>query len=300
MELRHLRYFVAVAEELHFRRAAERLNISQPPLSQQIQTLEAEVGVQLLLRDRRGVELTAAGQAFLTEARHTLGAADHAVATARRVAHGELGDLSVGFVGSTMYGRVPELLRAFREERGEVGIRLRELTSSEQMDALQARQIDIGFLRPPVAAAGITVETLFEEPIVVALPADHPLAGSPRVDARRLRDEAIVTLSAQDAPGIAAATDNLLAAAGVVPHVVQIVTEVPTAIGLVASGLGVTFVPESLMTLNRTGVVYRPLAGRRQTVRFAVAYRTRDQPPVVSAFLDLARAAVRRPQPATD
>jgi DNA-binding transcriptional LysR family regulator len=290
MELRHLRYFVAVAEELHFRRAAERLHMSQPPLSQQIRALEDEVGVQLLDRDRRGVALTAPGRAFLAEARNAIGAADHAVETARRVGRGELGDLSVGFVGSTMYGRVPEFLRAFREERPGVGVRLREMTSSAQIAALAAREIDIGFLRPPVAAEGITVETLFEEPLVVALPADHRLASRRRVDVRRLREDAIVILSPEDAPGVYAATEATLADAGVVPNVVQTVTELQTAVGLVAAGLGVTFVPASLMTLNRTGIVYRPLNPKARTVGFALAYRATDRPPVVRAFLDLARS----------
>jgi DNA-binding transcriptional LysR family regulator len=297
MELRHLRYFVAVAEELHFRRAAERLHMTQPPLSQQIRSLEQDVGVELLRRDRRGVTLTAPGRAFLVEARGVLAAADRAVATARRVELGELGELSVGFVGSTMYGRVPELLRVFREERREVRVHLRELPSSAQMEALQARQIDIGFLRPPIAADGIAVEMLFEEPMVAALPSDHPLASAGRVDLRSLRDEAIVTLSPVDAPGIAAATENLLAEAGVVPHVVQVVTEVPTAIGLVAAGFGVTFVPESVMALERTGVVYRTVAGKQQKVRFALAYRASDDAPVVQAFLELARGAGRRKAP---
>jgi DNA-binding transcriptional LysR family regulator len=293
MELRHLRYFIAVAEELHFRRAAERLHMSQPPLSQQIRALEDDVGVQLLVRDRRGVSLTTAGRAFLAEAYNVLGAAEHAVATARQVARGDMGDLSIGFVGSTMYGLVPELLRAFGEEHPAVRVRLREMASAAQMPALQTREIDIGFLRPPVAAEGITVETLFEEPLVVALPADHPLAGTARVDVRRLRDEAIVSLSPIDAPGMYTATEATLAAAGVVPHVVQTVTELPTAVGLVAAGLGVTLVPASLVSLNRTGVVYRPLKGRAHMVRLAVGYRARSQPPVVRAFLDLARRRTR-------
>jgi DNA-binding transcriptional LysR family regulator len=289
MELRHLRYFVAVAEELHFRRAAERLHMSQPPLSQQIRALENDVGVELLVRDRRGVSLTTAGRAFLAEAYNVLGAAEHAVAIAHQAARGDMGDLSIGFVGSTVYGLVPELLRAFGEEHPAVRVRLREMTSAAQMSALQVREIDIGFLRPPVSAEGVTVETLFEEPLVVALPTDHPLAGTARVDVRRLRDEAIVSLSPYEAPGLYTATEATLAAAGVVPHVVQTVTELPTAVGLVAAGLGVTLVPASLVGLNRSGVVYRPLKGRPHMVRFAVAYRSRSQPPVVRAFLDLAR-----------
>jgi DNA-binding transcriptional LysR family regulator len=280
MELRHLRYFVAVAEELHFRRAAERLHMSQPPLSLQIRALEQELGVTLLRRDRRGVALTDAGRAFLPEARAVLRSAEHAALTAQRVASGEQGALSVGFVGSTMYGRVPQLLRRFREERPDVQIRLRELRPAEQMEGLRTRDIDIGFLRPPLHAVDVTVHMLFEESMVVALPSEHRLAARRRIAVRDLRDES----------GVAAAIETLLADAGVAPHVVQEATELPTAIGLVAAGFGVSFVPESLTALQRPGVVYRPLTGRARKARFAIAHRTGDQAPLVQAFVALARA----------
>jgi DNA-binding transcriptional LysR family regulator len=289
MELRHLRYFVTVAEELHFRRAAERLHMSQPPLSLQIRALEAELSVALLDRDRRGVSLTDAGRAFLPEARAVLRSAEHAALTARRVASGEQGALSVGFVGSTMYGRVPELLRRFRDERPDVQIRLRELRPAEQMEALRARDIDIGFLRPPLNADGVTVHMLFEEAMVLALPAGHRLAERRRIDVRDLRDESIITLAAGDAPGVAAAIETLLADAAVTPHVVQEATELPTAVGLVAAGFGVSFVPESLTSLQRPGVVYRPLTGRARKARFAIAHRAGDEAPLVQAFVALAR-----------
>lgn len=289
MELRHLRYFVAVAEELHFRRAAERLHMSQPPLSLQIRALEKELGVSLLHRDRRGVALTDAGSAFLPEARAVLRSAEHAALTAQRVASGEQGALSVGFVGSTMYGRVPQLLRRFREERPDVQIRLRELRPAEQMEALRARDIDIGFLRPPMHADDVTVHMLFEESMVVALPSEHRLAARRRIAVRDLSDESIITLAPGDAPGVAAAIETLLADAGVAPHVVQEATELPTAIGLVAAGFGVSFVPESLTALQRPGVVYRPLTGRARKARFAIAHRADDQAPLVQAFVALAR-----------
>ncbi|MCX6386372.1 MAG: LysR substrate-binding domain-containing protein [Solirubrobacterales bacterium] len=290
MELRHLRYFVAVAEELHFRRAAQRLHMSQPPLSQQIRALEREIGVTLLVRDRRGVSLTPSGRAFLAEARNVLGAVEHAAATARSVDRGDLGDLAIGFVGSTMYGQVPEFLRSFAVENPGVRVRLREMAPGAQLLALAASEIDIGFLRPPIAADAVTVETLFEEPLVVALPSDHRLVNSARVDVRALAQEAFVSFSPEDAPGVYEATQGTLADAGVVPRVVQMVTELQTAVGLVAAGLGVTFVPSSLMALNRTGVTYRPLRPKPRKVGFAVAYRTTDESPVVEAFLALARS----------
>ena len=152
MELRHLRYFVVVAEELHFRRAAERLHMSQPPLSQQIRALEEEVGATLLLRNQRKVELTAAGAAFLERAREILAPVEDAARQARRVQRGEVGRLAVGFVGSAMYSFVPELLRAFREQSPDIALRLHELGTSEQLRQLEDGRLDVGFMRLPVAA----------------------------------------------------------------------------------------------------------------------------------------------------
>src|SRR5881275_1522994 len=166
MELRHLRYFVAVAEELHFRRAAERLHMSQPPLSQQIRRLEDEVGATLFVRNQRRVELTAAGQAYLARARDILAAVEDAAREARRVQRGEVGRLDVGFVGSAMYSVVPELLRAFRERFPDVGLRLRELGTAEQLRRLEDGRLDVGFLRPPGGRPGLSIETVLREPVL--------------------------------------------------------------------------------------------------------------------------------------
>jgi DNA-binding transcriptional LysR family regulator len=291
IELRHLRYFVAVAEELHFRRAAERLHMSQPPLSQQIRALEGELGVSLLRRNRRGVELTPAGQELLQEARDVLAGVDRAVRAAQRVDRGDVGILTVGFVGSAIYGRVPDLLRAFRDAHPDVEMQLRELTSNAQIAELRARRIDVGFLRPPIDAEGITVEVIQREPVVVALPADHPLAADDvgEIAIRQLRDESFVTLPRSEAPGLSDATLRTLARAGASPRVVQTVSELQTAVGLVSAGIGVALVPASLSALSRPNVVYRPLAGRPPQVDLAVTHRDGDDSPVVRAFLDLAR-----------
>src|SRR3954463_8181806 len=181
MELRHLRYFVAVAEELHFRRAAERLHMSQPPLSQQIRTLEADVGATLLVRNQRRVELTAAGRAYLARARDILAAGEDAAREARRVQRGEVGRLDVGFVGSAMYSVVPELLRAFRERNPDVGLHLRELGTTEPPPGLEDGRLDLGFLRPPGGRPGLTITTVLREPVVAALPEAHPLAAAEAV-----------------------------------------------------------------------------------------------------------------------
>jgi DNA-binding transcriptional LysR family regulator len=175
MELRHLRYFITVAEELHFGRAAERLNMTQPPLSQQIRQLEDELGVQLFNRVGRNIELSVAGRVFLEETQQTLVQVEHAVQAARRAARGEIGRLVVGFVGTAAYRVLPSTLRVFQERFPGVEVALREMTTLDQAKALRAEQMDVGFLRPPVDSNGLEIETVFREPLVVALRETHPL-----------------------------------------------------------------------------------------------------------------------------
>jgi len=286
MELRHLRYFVAVAEELHFRRAAERLHMSQPPLSQQIRRLEEEVGATLLVRNQRRVELTAAGTAYLTRAREILLAVEDAAREARRVQRGEVGRLAVGFVGSALYSVVPELLRAFRERHPEVALRLHELGTTEQLRRLEDGRLDLGFIRAPGARPGLSIETVLREPVVAALPDVHPLARRGEVRVAQLAGEPLVLMTRAGAPGLRAAlapvTDGLGEDA-----IVQEVAEMQTLIGLVAAGVGVSLVPESVRALARAGVVYRPLDGEAPTVALSAAWRTGDDSPVLAAFLEL-------------
>ena len=240
MELRHLRYFVAVAEELHFRRAAERLHMSQPPLSQQIRALEEEVGATLLLRNQRRVELTAAGAAFLERAREILDAVEDAARQARRVQRGEVGRLAVGFVGSAMYSFVPELLRAFREQAPDIALRLHELGTTEQLRQLEDGRLDVGFMRAPGRWPGLRVETVLEEPVVVALPDLHPLAPAPA--AARSRTSRASRSSCSRRAGVARAARARCAGAidrlGGEDRIVQEVAEMQTVIGLVAAGVG--------------------------------------------------------------
>ncbi len=286
MELRHLRYFVAVAEELHFRRAAERLHVSQPPLSQQIRALERELGVELFSRNRRRVELTAPGRALLGRAREILAAVDDAVETTRRVARGEAGELAVGFVGSAMYGALPDVLREFRAMRPGVGLRLRELPTGAALDALAEGRIDVGVVRPAQVDAGIALDVVAREAVVVALPEAHRLAGRRRLALRDLAGEDFVLLARREAPGLRAAIDAL----GAEPHEVQEVAEVRTVLGLVAAGVGVSLVPEAVAGAERAGVRFLPLAGRAPTVDLALAWREDDGSPALAAFRELAHA----------
>ncbi len=286
MELRHLRYFVAVAEELHFRRAAERLHVSQPPLSQQIRALERELGVELFSRNRRRVELTAPGRALLGRAREILAAVDDAVETTRRVARGEAGELAVGFVGSAMYGALPDVLREFRGMRPGVALRLRELPTGAALDALAEGRIDVGVVRPAQVDAGIALDVVAREAVVVALPEAHRLAGRRRLALRDLAGEDFVLLARREAPGLRAAIDAL----GAEPHEVQEVAEVRTVLGLVAAGVGVSLVPEAVAGAERAGVRFLPLAGRAPTVDLALAWREDDGSPALAAFRELAHA----------
>jgi DNA-binding transcriptional LysR family regulator len=288
MELRHLRYFAAVAEELHFRRAAARLHISQPPLSQQIRQLESELDVQLLERSRRRVELTPAGAAFYDRAKEILDAVDDAARLARQVQRGDVGRLSVGFVGSAMYSLVPDVLRAFRARRPAVDLRLRELSTAAQLDQLESGRIDVAFVRPSVPRAGIAIERVLREEVVVALPESSRLAGREEIELADLRGEPLVLLSRSGAPGVRAALEAATRRFGGEARLVQEAAEIQTVIGLVAGGVGFSLVPDSVRSLARRGVAYRRLADG-PSIELALAWRADDRTPVLAAFREVVR-----------
>jgi DNA-binding transcriptional LysR family regulator len=292
MELRHLRYFVAVAGELHFGRAAAKLNISQPPLSQQIQDLERELGVELLHRTRRFVALTEAGRVFLEEARRILEEADHAVATARKAGRGEAGQLSIGFGHASAAGILGRILSAFRERHPTVTVDLHTLHSVEQVDALVNRRIDVAFPILPVSHRNIAAEAIGTEPLIVALPSDHPQARNRWIALADLRPESFIRLSPSAAPMFHDLIQKACAGAGFVPAVVHEAGHILTVLGLVGAGLGVAVVPGWLRTRPSDGVVFRSLSGA-PTIKIGVAYRRRDSSPLLPAFLDVVRSASR-------
>jgi len=289
MELRHLRYFVVVAEELHFRRAAERLHMSQPPLSQQIRALEEEVGATLLLRNQRKVELTAAGAAFLVRAREILDSVEDAALEARRVQRGEVGRLAIGFVGSAMYSFVPDLLRRFRDQYPDIVLRLHELGTTDQLRQLQNGRLDVGFVRLPVARPELHVETVLIEEMVAALPDLHPLAARPRLRLEDLEGQPLVLLTRSGAPGVRAALAPAIDVLGGEEVITQEVAEMQTVIGLVAAGAGISIVPGSVRALQRQGVTYRPLDDGAPAVKLEMAWRRADESPVIAAFTAMAR-----------
>lgn len=293
IELRHLRYFVAVAEELHFSRAAEKLQMAQPPLSQQIRQLEAHLGVTLLLRGRRTVGLTEAGRVFLDEARRTLRQADVAVQAAREAGRGNLGRLNVSFVTSAPFNVLPPILRAFRERHGGVDLALHEASSAEQGEALLDGRFDVGFVRLPLEAPGIAREVILRETLVAALPEGHPLAAARRVDLGRLAGEPFILVPRAVTPGFHDLVIRACGEAGFSPTVTQEASQMQTIIGLVGAGLGVSLVPESVQELHGTGVVFRPLRVTGPQVELAVAWREGNPSRLLANFLAVAREASR-------
>ena len=294
MELRHLRYFVAVAEELHFGRAAERLFIAQPPLSQQIQQLERELGVSLFQRTSRRVQLTPAGEAFLPEARQVLAGLETAANAARRAARGDTGWLGIGFAASATYDLLPAVLHDFREQFPDVDLSLTELNAAEQLAALRERSIHAGFVRPPVVDTEVVVNAVLREPFLVALPETHPLAKRAELALAELAAEAFVSFPERPTPSYAETVRRACEEAGFTPRVAQEVREMQTAISLVAAGLGLALLPASVAFLPRPGLIYRPLREPAPRTELAIVSRKLDPSPVLENFLAVVRTHVER------
>jgi DNA-binding transcriptional LysR family regulator len=288
MELRHLRYFVALAENLHFRRAAERLSIAQPALSQQIQQLERELGVKLVERTQRRVSLTEAGTVFLERARLTLAEAAEAVRLARLAGRGEVGHLGVGAVTSALYGIFPDVVRVFRERHRDVHLTLHELAGNELTRALRAGRIQVSFLRPPVEETEIEVRIIASEPWVIAVPTAHPFARRQRVPLKALAGEPFVSFPRELAPALYDQLISMCQRAGFSPRIVQ-EAQMQTIVSLVAAGIGVALVPATLQNLSRAGLVYKPLTGVASRLELAVAWRRDDRSPLLEAFLEVVR-----------
>lgn len=285
--MRHLRYFVAVAEELHFGRAALRLHMSQPPLSQQIKQLEEELGVKLLHRTKRRVELTEAGEAFLREASVALSQVEAAAEAAKRASRGETGKLSVGFVGSAAYEVLPEILKTFRERYPAVEITLEELTTAQQVKVLGEGRIEVGFVRPPVEEEDLAVKTVLREPLVAVLPADHSLWEWADLPLGTLKDESFIMTPRRLGPSFYDQIVGACREAGFSPRVVQEAIQMQTIIGMVAAGIGVALVPASESNLTRKGVVYKPIQDEGLEVELAAVWAPEAPSPPLRAFLKI-------------
>lgn len=282
MELRHLRYFVAVAEESHFGRAAALLHIAQPPLSQQIKQLEQELGVRLLNRTTRHVELTPAGARFLERARNILAETEAATEEVRRVASGEVGRVSIGFVGTATYAVLPRLAQLLKTELPDLQVDLHgEILTPELVAGLRDHTLDLAILRPPVGDADISVSTLRRERLVAVLSRRHPLAGRDEVALADLRDETFISYPSHHRSVMYPTLLDACRAAGFKPRQIQEVSETSTLVVFVAGGLGVALVPESVQDLAVSGACFIPLTGKPLTVELSVATRVDEESPHV-------------------
>jgi DNA-binding transcriptional LysR family regulator len=293
MEFRHLRYIVAVAEEGHITRAAERLGIAQPPLSRQIKAIEQEIGVQLFRRVPRGVELTDAGRAFLDVARATFDNLDRALEAARRTARGEQGRISVAFTSSTAFHPlVPRIIREFREAFPLVAVTLAEGIPPDLIESIERDRLDAAFVRPSHAKLKrLVFHPLLQEQLVVAFPEGHALArGQARaVPLKGLSDETFVMNSRHAGVAIRDVVFTACQAAGFSPQVGQEAPHVISTLALVAAGIGISVVPASLQHLHIRGVVYRRLAGKELKVTLNLASRRGETSAVVRQFVNLVR-----------
>ncbi|EJO5057586.1 TPA: LysR family transcriptional regulator [Pseudomonas aeruginosa] len=290
MELRHLRYFIAVAEELHFGRAAERLGISQPPLSQQIQALEEEIGARLFERTNRRVELTDAGRLFLDESRQVLAQVDKAVLLARRAHLGELGELKIGFTSSAPFtSTIPSSIHAFRKAYPDVHLDLQEMSSRQVLKALLEESLQVGVIRPLALSDAVHWVELFREPLVAVLRADHPLAAGSEdgLAIAALAEEPFVFFPRSYGTGLYDQVIALTRQAGFSPRIAQEASEAMTIIGLVSAGLGVSILPASFRRTRVDGVVYRTLSDPEATTAVWLVRRQNEGSPLALSFIDL-------------
>lgn len=291
IELRHLRAFVAVAEELHFGRAATRLHLAQPALTKQIQQLEVTLGVKLLERSSRSVALTPPGAAFLDEAHRALEQTRHTVDAALRSAQGQSGLLRIGFSASAPNGAFPHVVRSFREQCPDVLLELHELWSADQAEALLADRLDVGFANDPAVASPLLDHLpLHQDPFVVAVPSSDGLSRRERVELSELAHESFIMSPRSKAPTY---FDQLIAAchsAGFSPRIAQEVMEIPATLGLVAAGLGIALLPSSVRTLSRDGVAYVEIADTPPVLSTMVVWRRGSLSAVLERFLEVARA----------
>ncbi|MGO2333884.1 LysR family transcriptional regulator [Providencia sp.] len=288
IELRHLRYFIAVAEELHFGRAAERLHISQPPLSQQIQILEEKINAKLLERNNRNVSLTPAGTMFLKEAYQILSQVDAAAIKAARMEKGELGELSIGFTSTTPFmHKVTMSLRQYRETYPDVSIHMHQMNTKQQIAPLITGRIDIGIMRNTLLPEQLDYQLLFKEPFMVAVYEGHPLLEfeNTGIDIKQLAKYPLVFFEREVGTALYDEISQLLASAGVVPTISQEAGEAMTILGLVSAGMGISIITESFTRMKIDGVRYIKLANIKTVSEVWLVYNTRRVLPAAAKKL---------------
>ncbi len=295
MELRHLRYFITVAEELHFTRAAERLNMGQPPLSQQIQALEKEMGVELFERTKRKVALTTAGKCFFEEAQHILDQVKIAVDKTQRIAHGELGELRLGFTASfPMTSLLPNILYEYRQCYPNVTLRLKEMYTPDQFNALLHNKIDVGIVRSnePTAPEGISMITLRRDPLLLVVHKHHPFAELPSISLAQCKDESFIAYPSAAGTLFRRYVQQLCKKAGFEQRIVQEAGEAVTKISLVATGLGITVLPSPIDSLRIEGVRYIPLSDEDAYLMMSAATREHENSLLVFNFLNQLKRSI--------
>jgi DNA-binding transcriptional LysR family regulator len=293
MELRHLRYFDAVARELNFSRAAEQLHVAQPPLSRQIRQLEDELGAELIDRRTRPLRLTPAGRFFHSQAQQLLGRVTEVSAATARIANGHRTWFNVGFVPSTLYGVLPEVIRRFREAQPTVDLGLSELTTLEQLEALRAGRIDVGFGRLRFDDDRIAGEVVTEEAVVAALPANHRLTRRKRLSLALLAAEPLLLYPAKPRPSYADQVVEMFRSRGLQPTIALEANEMQTVIGLIVAGIGYALVPRSVRGLHREGLTYLPLSDGGVTSPVIMNCRTGDASELVTEFRAKVTAVAR-------
>lgn len=285
MELRHLRYFLAVAEELHFGRAAARVHIAQPPLSRQIQQLEQEIGVQLFKRSKRSVELTDAGKILQKEALGILKNLENAVKKTKLAGWGDTVWLSIGFIASSTYDVLPIILKEFKKRHPEIELVLQEIQSSEQNQALREGRIHVSFARFPKTESGLVFETVYSERLVVALPQSHPLNKKKSLKLSDLANEPFILQPHPPSPH-AENTIQIFANTGFTPQIVQTVEEIHTALGLVSAGIGITLLPSSIQNMQNRGIEYRNLINPTPVLEMKMGYRASETSQALARFIE--------------
>ena len=303
MDFRQFSYFVTTADELHYARAAERLGVSQPALSQQIKALEKQLGVQLFTRANRRIELTEAGTAFLQEARATLEMADRSIRIAQDTARGEAGTIDIGYVGSVMYEmRFARLLKAYCQQHPQVRLTLHERAILPQIEAVRQRQLDIAIVREPLPQPmppGLEFFTLSSQRLVVVLPVDHALAKAPSITLPELAGDDFLAFLDPEGVGLGHALLELCHGAGFEPHIAQRVSEIATMTSLVAAGFGVSLMADTVSHLRLPGVCYVPLSGIEASSKLIVVHRRFERSATVRGLLKTLAAAARAAMPPT-
>ena len=298
MDMRHLRCFIAVAEEMHFGRAAERLHLTQPPVSLAIKELEEELGVTLLERTSRRIVLTRAGEDALRDARAVLAAADTMRRRAQETAGGLMGSMSIGFISLPAYSFLPQTLRRFGDDYQHVKVSLQEGTTDQLIQDIEGGRLDIGLVfRTPDLPSSLASSLVHTEPLVIALPESHPLAHCKRIPLEKLAQERFLGFERHQGPLMFDAIVSTCMRHGFSPRLFP-ARQMHTIVSLVSGGIGVSLVPACVQALHREGVVYRPMQGEKTIVETVAVWRRADDSPLVRAFLDLLPKLGQRARPA--